>query len=190
MAARKEEMSRRKYARFGVAAVALIVAVAVAVPAFAGGAPTRVTQPIVGGAKFVPNRMFADTVHFKKDRLNIAKGGTITLVDKSKAPHSFSLVTKGQVPRSVRGMDACFEKGVCGKLAVEHGAVNPDTGEEQDPTTPLVNKGRAGFNQPGDSVLVPPGGRTKVKVTSAQALYYICAIHPWMNGAINGAPVR
>jgi plastocyanin len=183
-------MSRRKYVRIGVAAVAAIVAVAVAVPAFAGGAPTRVTQPIVGGTKFVPNRMIADTVHFKKDRLSIAKGGTITLVDKSKAPHSFSLVRKQQVPRTARGVDACFEGGVCGQLAVEHGAVNPDTGEEQDPTTPLVNKGKAGFNQPGDSILVPPGGKAKVKVTSAGPLYYICAIHPWMNGAINGAPVR
>jgi hypothetical protein len=182
-------MSRRKYMRVGVAAVALIVAVAVAVPALAGGPPSRTTQRIVGGVKFVPNRLMGDTMRFKKDRVNIAKGGTLAIVDTTKAPHSLSLVRKAQVPRTARGVDACFEKGACGQLAVEHGAINPDTGEEQDPTTPLVNKGKAGFNQPGDSVLIPPGGRTTVKVTSAQALYYICAIHPWMQGAINGQPV-
>jgi plastocyanin len=183
-------MSRRKYAPAGIAALAVIVAAAVAVPALGGAPPTRVTQKIVGGAKFVPNRSVSDTMHFRKDRLAVAKGGTITLVDTTKAPHTFSLVTKNQVPRKLSDVDACFERGVCGKLAVEHGAVNPDTGEEQDPTTPLVNKGKAGFNQPGDSVLIPPGGRVKVKVTSAQALYYICAIHPWMLGAINAPAPR
>ena len=184
-------MSRRKYARAGIAALAATLAVAVAVPAFAGGPPTRVTQPMVGGVKFVPNRMMADTMHFKKDRINIARGGTITLVDRTEAPHSFSLVRRGQVPRRAAGVDACFEKGACGQLAVDHGFIDPATGEErEEPTTPLVNKGKAGFNQPGDSVLIPPGGRVKVKVTSAQALYYICGLHPWMQGAINGQPVR
>jgi hypothetical protein len=183
-------MSRRKYAPMSIAAVAAIVALAIAVPALAGGPPTRVTQKVVGGVKFVPNRSISDTMHFRKDRLSVAKGGTITLVDTTKQPHSFSLVTKNQVPRKASDVDACFEKGPCGKLAVDHGAINPDTGEEQDPTTPLVNKGKAGFNQPGDSVLIPPGGRTKVKVTSAQSLYYICAIHPWMLGAINAPAPR
>jgi plastocyanin len=181
-------MSRRKYARAGLAAAVAVTAAAVAVPAFAA-APARVTQQTVGGPKFVPNRLFADTMHFKLDRINVKKGGTITLVDKTKAPHSFSLVKKSQVPRRAAAVDACFEKGPCGKLAVEHGAVNPQTGEEQDPTTPRVNVGKDGFNQPGDSVLIPPGGKTKVKVTSGQGLYYICAIHPWMQGAINAKPV-
>jgi hypothetical protein len=183
-------MSRRKYARAGIAAIAAIAAVAVAVPAFAGGPPTRVTQKIVGGPKFVPNRLIGDTMHFKKDRINIAKGGTLTVVDTTKAPHSLSLVKKSEVPRSARAVEACFEKGPCGKLAVAHGAVNPDTGEEQDPTTPLVNVGKAGFNQPGDSVLIPPGGKAKVKVTTSQGLYYICALHPWMLGSINAPAPR
>jgi hypothetical protein len=183
-------MSRRKHARVGIAAAAAIVAAAIAVPALAQGPPTRVTQKTVGGVKFVPNRLMGDTMHFKKDRLSVAKGGSITLVDSTKAPHSFSLVKKSEVPTRARGVDACFEKGPCAKLAVDHGAVNPVTGEEQDPTTFLVNKGKAGFNQPGDSVLIPPGGRTKVNVTGGQSLYYICALHPWMNGAINCQPVR
>src|SRR5215208_7702712 len=112
-------MSRRKYARAAIAALAVIVAAAIAVPALAGGPATRVTQKVVGGAKFVPNRSLSETMHFKKDRLLVAKGGTITLVDTTKAPHTFSLVTKNQVPRKLSDVDACFEKGPCGKLAVE-----------------------------------------------------------------------
>ena len=133
-------MSQRKHLRVGIAALAAIVAVAVAVPALAGTPPATVTQKIVGGTKFVPNRMIADTMHFKLDRINIQKGGTVRLVNTTGAPHTFSLVKKTEVPRTARGVDACFNKGPCGKLAVEHGAVNPDTGEDQEPTVPLVNK--------------------------------------------------
>jgi plastocyanin len=183
-------MSRRKYARFGVAAVAAIVAVAVAVPAFAGALPAQVTQKIVSHTKFVPNRYIQEGLRFKLDRINIRKGGTVTLVDTSKEDHTFSLVKRSQVPTTLRKLNNCFSpNGVCGKIAVEHGAVNPETGEEQEPTTPLVNAGKAGFNQPGDSVIVPGGKRVKVKVTSTQPQYYICAIHPWMQGAINAKPV-
>jgi len=183
-------MSRRKHARVGLAALAALGAAAIAVPAFAANPPARVTQPIVGGVRFVPNRSLSETVHFKKDRINIQKGGTITLVDRSHTDHSFSLVRQKQVPTNARQSENCFGKGPCDEIAVAHGAVNPVTGEEQEPTTPRVDVGKAGFNQPGDSVLIRPGGRVKVKVTTGHALYYICAIHPWMNGAINGQPVR
>jgi plastocyanin len=189
MAARKEQMSRRKYARAGIVAAAAVITAAIAIPALAA-APTRVTQKMVGGGKFVPNRSVSDTMHFKKDRLLVAKGGKVALVNTTGAPHTFSLVTKRQVPQKLAAVDACFEKGPCGKLAVEHGAVNPDTGEEQDPTVPLVNKGKAGFNQPGDSIIIPPHAKRSVAVTSGQSLYYICAIHPWMLGAINAPAPR
>jgi plastocyanin len=181
-------MSRGKQARVGVAAVAAITAAAVAVPAFAA-APSRAIQKVVGGAKVVPNRSFSDTMHFKKDVIQVQKGGTITLVDTTKAPHTFSIVKAKQLPKTPKQVENCFGKGPCDEIAIAHGAVNPDTGEEQDPTTPLVNAGKAGFNQPGDSVLIPPGGRVKVKVTGGQDLSYICAIHPWMQGKINVPPL-
>ena len=183
-------MSRRKYARAGLAVVVAVVAAAVAVPAFAAAPPASVTQKIVDKTTFKPNRYIQEGLRLKLDRINIRKGGTVTLVDASRQDHTLSLVKRSQVPTTVRQLDACFTpRGVCGKLGVEHGAVNPDTGEEQEPTTPLVNAGKAGFNQPGDSVIVPGGKRAKFKVTSTQALYYICAIHPWMQGAINAKPV-
>jgi hypothetical protein len=113
----------------------------------------------VGGVKFVPNRSIADTMHFQKDKIAVQKGGTLTLIDRTN------------------------------DLAVAHGAINPDTGEEQEPTTPLVNVGKAGFNQPGDSVIIPPGGRVKVKVTGGRDMSYLCAIHPWMLGKIDVPPL-
>jgi hypothetical protein len=84
-------------------------------------------------------------------------------------------------------MERCFGPGPCDEIAVDHGAVNPETGEEQEPTVPLVNKGAAGFNRIGDSVLIAPRKKVRVNVTAARGkrLYYLCAIHPWMQGRLD-----
>jgi hypothetical protein len=178
-------MSRHKFARPAIGAVAILAAAAVAVPALAA-APRNATMRAVGTVKMVPNRSITDGMHFQRDVLTIQTGGKMTLIDKTKAPHSWSVVKRGQVPANLRQMDACFGKGPCDELAVAHGAINPDTGEEQDPTTPLVNVGKDGFNTPGDSVLIPPGGKTSVNVSAAagSTLNMICAIHPWMQNKV------
>jgi plastocyanin len=178
-------MSRRKFARPAVGAVVVVVAAAIAVPALAA-APRNVTVKSIGKVVMVPNRSITDGMHFNRDGLTIQTGGKVTLVDETKAPHSWSAVKKGQVPRTLRQVDACFGKGPCDDLAVAHGAVDPNTGEEQEPTTPLVNVGKDGFNAPGDSVLIPPGRKTSVKITAApgSTLYMICAIHPWMQNKV------
>jgi plastocyanin len=179
-------MSRRKFARLAVPGLALLIATAIVVPAVAQpSASARVKLNTIGGVTFKANRFIQDNMRFSKNSISAKRGDTIVLTDKTKQPHSFSVVRKGQVPRKVRQIDGCFEGGPCGELFVKHGAVNPDTGEEQDPTTPLVNAGAEGFNQPGDSVLIPPGGKTTVRVTGSKDMNYICAIHPWMQGKID-----
>jgi plastocyanin len=178
-------MSRHKFARPALGALAILVAAALAVPALAA-APRNAVVNTVGGAKFVANRSITDSMHFKQDVVTIKSGGKVTLRDKTKAPHTWSVVKKGQVPGNLRQVDGCFGKGPCDELAISHGAVNPDTGEEQDPTTPLVNVGKNGFNTPGDSVLIPPGGKTSVKISApaGSTLHMICAIHPWMQNKV------
>ena len=178
-------MSRRKYARVAAPALAVVLAAAVVVPAIAQPAPNKATLQAVGKITFKANAFIKDGVHFNRNSVAIRQGGKLTLVDKTKQPHSFSLVKKGQLPRNVRQMDNCFGKGPCDDLAVAHGAIDPETGEDQEPTTPLVNVGKAGFNQPGDSVLIPPGGKARVDITGASDLYYLCAIHPWMLGRLD-----
>ena len=102
-------MSRSKHARVGLAAVVAILALAVAVPALAAtAAPRHVTETTVGGEKFVPNRLIADTMHFKLGTVRIKSGGTLTFVDKTKNAHTFSIVKKGQVPRTAKQVDNCF----------------------------------------------------------------------------------
>ena len=179
-------MSRRKLARVTVPALAVALAAAVVVPAFAQpSASARVGLATIGGVTFKANRYIQDNMRFSKNSISADRGDTIVLTDRTKQPHTLSIVRKNQVPRRVRQIDGCFENGPCGELFVKHGAVNPDTGEEQEPTTPLVNAGRAGFNQPGDSVIIPPGGKATVRVTGSRDMNYICAIHPWMQGKVD-----
>jgi hypothetical protein len=186
-AAGKDHMTRRKFRRLGAAGIAVLVAAAIAVPATTAqpSASARVKLSTIGGIKFKPNRFITDTMRFSKNVVAAQRGDRLVINDRTKEPHTLSLVRRGQLPRRLRQVDGCFEGGPCGQIAVDHGAVNPETGEEQEPTTPLVNKGRAGFNQPGDSVLIPPGGRTSVAISGSRDMYYLCALHPWMQGRID-----
>ena len=180
-------MSRRKFARVAVPGLALVVATAIAVPAVAqsGDASARVKLTTIGGVSFKANEYIQDNMRFNKDSVTVSTGDRLVINDRTKQPHTLSVVRKGQLPRNVRQIDGCFEGGPCGELFVKHGAVNPETGEEQDPTEPLVNAGKAGFNQPGDSVIIPPRGKATIRISGAKDMRYLCAIHPWMQGTIN-----
>jgi hypothetical protein len=181
-------MTQRTLARVAVLALAAALAAVTVVPAGADpaqDAQNTVTLNMIGGVKFKPNRFISDTVRFAEDVVNIRSGGRLTIRDKTRQPHTLSLVKRSQVPRNVGQVDGCFGKGPCDDIAQDHGAVDPDTGEERPPTEPLVNKGAPGFNQPGDSVFIPPGKKATVRVTGNKDLHYICALHPWMLGRVN-----
>jgi plastocyanin len=179
-------MTRRTFARAAAPALGLLVAVAAVAPAVAGAAPSKATLKMVGGMVFEPNRLVGDDMRFNKDVITIKSGGTLSLVDKTGAPHSFSLVKKGQVPRTMKQVDGCFGAGPCDEVAAAHDAIDPETGELREPTKPLVDVGKAGFDRPGDSVVIAPKQKGKVKITAKKGttLYFICAVHPWMQGKI------
>ena len=159
---------------------------AAVVPATAQNAPSKATLNVVGKSEFKANRYVKDGMRFGTDITAIKSGGTLTIVNKTDQPHSLSLVKKSQLAKNMAQMEACFGRGPCDELAVAHGAIDPETGEQQDPTVPLVNVGKAGFDQPGDSVVFAPKSKTKVKITAKKGaqLNFLCAIHPWMQGKL------
>lgn len=180
-------MSRRTLARAAVPALGLAVALAAVVPATAQDASSKATLNVVGMAQFKANRYVMDGMRFGRDITVIKSAGTLTIVNKTDQPHSFSLVKKSQLARNMAQMEGCFGRGPCDELAAAHGAINPETGEQQDPTKPLVNVGKDGFDQPGDSVVFGPKSKTKLKITAKKGtqLYFLCAIHPWMQGKLD-----
>ena len=152
-----------------------------AAPAGAATAPRQATLTAIGGVELKPNRYVQDNMRFNKDRVVIRSGGTLTVRNRTDAPHTISLVKASDQPRSLRRMEACFEGGVCSELMGAHGVTSP----EAEPTVPLVDVGATGLDRAGDSALFMEDPlRLKVTAAAGRSLYYICLIHPWMQGRI------
>jgi plastocyanin len=163
--------------------VLLAAVVGVALCAFmvgtAGAAPAKKKLTILGKTTFKPGQFAKDTQRFTPKNLTVSPGDKVVLRNKAKTqdPHTISLVRKRQLPDS-------FECPACDAIFAAHGE-DPNTGE---PANAVVDVGDPGFDQPGDSIFIPPGPPGKQKITidiSADAgtnLFYLCAIHPWMQG--------
>jgi hypothetical protein len=182
------KLSRRARLR----AVALAASTAVLVLAGSGLAtaatPTGVTQKVdieltKGKLKFV-------------GPASVAPGDQLEIVNdtnpKQVGPHTFSLVTKGSLPKTPNARKNCFTpKHICLAVATWHG-FNPKT--EQITKNP-AKAGAAGWSTAGNATgkkgdswfTEKKGGTFSQEVTAAAGttLYYMCAVHPWMQGKVN-----
>jgi plastocyanin len=170
-----------------LAGVALATTIAIAaVPAVGSAAQTKTTKAridILDGSSFVANRYFKDRMRFNKDVYEVKSGTTIRFVSKTPdEPHTISIVKKSDLPKTVAAAGKCFSTGICAALAAAHGFPEGDG----PPTTPVVNEGAAGYDVPGDSTVVDPGGKGNFKVTAkkGKTLYFMCIIHPQMQAQI------
>lgn len=117
---------------------------------------------------------------------------------KKVGPHTFSLVTKGVLPKTPNARKNCFTpKHICMSIAKWHG-FNPKT--EKISTNP-VDVGPEGWSTLGDNSKKGDSwfsGETKAgtsitkQVTADPAatptLYFFCAIHPWMQAKTQVLP--
>ena len=112
----------------------------------------------------------------------IRSGGKLTLRNRQEAPHTFSIVTKKDLPNATNKILDCGSPGtICDSLFTAH---QPDA--EGNPTVPIVDVGAPGIDQPGDSVIVNPKQTVKVNVSAAKGktLLFMCGIHAWMQGKL------
>ncbi|MBA2346980.1 MAG: hypothetical protein H0V81_01675 [Solirubrobacterales bacterium] len=162
------------------------VTVAATVPTV-GWALTTTTKPriqILGGASFEANRFIQDKQRFNKDVYQVKSGAKIQINSKTKEePHTVSVVSRRDLPKSVADFGKCYRGGICAQLEKDHGA--PENGEGP-PTNPLVDKGATGFDARGDSIVIDPGGKGRFTVSAkkGRTLYIMCVIHPWMQAKI------
>jgi hypothetical protein len=175
-------LGRRKLFVVPVTALAVAgVAVGSAVAA-GGGAPKVDKIKAVGSIKAKPGFYIQDMLRYTPYTSSVKSGGTISLTagkgGLGEGPHSFSLVKKSQLPKTAKQINKCK---VCQQIAQEHGA---DPNSEAPPQKPFIDGGD-GFNKPGDSTFFD-GKAQKLKVTAKKGttLYFMCAIHPWMQGSI------
>jgi hypothetical protein len=133
---------------------------------------------------------------------SVYQGDELTVVSetdpKKVGPHTFSLVTKGSLPKTPNARKNCFTpKHICMSIAKWHG-FSPKT--EKISINP-VEAGPEGWSTLGNNSKTGDSwfsGETKKgtsitqKVTADPAttptLYFVCAIHPWMQGKTNVLP--
>jgi len=158
----------------------------------------------LAGAAVVPTGTTATiSMELAKGKLKFAGPETVTVGDslevinktnpKQVGPHTFSLVTRGSLPKTRKAMNSCFSpKKICLAIAKWHG-FNPKT---EKITTNLVKAGPAGWSTMGDSsgkkgdswfTGEKKKGTHVTQTVTAEAgttLYFMCAVHPEMQGQV------
>jgi plastocyanin len=154
------------------------------------GATVKVHEQV----KFVVNRYVQDGMRFVPGTVTVKSGCTVTFGFASRDqsdPHSLSIVRKSDLPKTTAQMENCRICRQIGARLVKH------PGEPPGPNNPIVhwivNAGNPGLDVPGDSVGIleakgAPRGHSSVTVLvsapSGRTLYFICGLHPWMQGKI------
>jgi hypothetical protein len=164
------------------AAALLVLAAA---PAFASGA-TIYMKDDKKGLRFVA----PENVLIAGEELKV-----VNQTDPRKVgPHTFSLVTKGSLPKTSNARKFCFAKGrICRSIAQWHGVkgdgpvkVNPVDagGKGWDTMGTTSTTGDSWFtgNKPGTSISLPIAAAPPAP--THEEIYFLCAIHPWMQGSV------
>ncbi len=121
----------------------------------------------------------------------VSEGARLTIVNKTAprkiGPHTFSLVKKGELPKTKKERKSCFEGNICFTIAMAH-RFDPETERINRPKVEVGGKGwNKSFGKKGDSWYTETKGeKTGRRVTAAagKTLYYLCAVHPGMQGKI------
>ena len=181
-------MTQRKLLA-GLTTIGLVVGGGAVAAAATGAASGHATINAVTSVKVKINRYIQDGTRWQNDVYTVRSGGSISIVNlaASDGPHTFSVVKKSELPKTVAQVNNCK---VCLTIAKEHGA-NPNS--ETAPKFPFVENGTgsaqpANVDQVGDSAFIPPkqGAKVTLKVTAkpGTTLYFMCAIHPWMQAKL------
>ena len=175
-----------------VIAAALLVAGGIAavtanmLSAITPGASARTVRTI-GGESFVPNGRIAANMRFLPGDIRIRSGGKLTFrqQDTTQDHHTLTIVDAADIPNNINDVFNCGAPGtVCDEVFTALG--NP--GPNGPPPPPVYN---APGSMPGldarlDTLVVGPGESVSATVSApaGTTLYYMCAIHAWMQGRI------
>ena len=176
---------RRSLKPLAVATTAVLLLTIVA--AGSGLAHSRNTITANNEFSFKPNKALNVEFRFKPGTLRIGHGEKLTFQEGPAIPpspeveaHTLSIVAKSDVPQTIEEVFACE---ACGPILAGH---DPDNNGEP-PFNPVVNVGKPGLNQPGDSILITnedPVIKARVTAQAGTTLRFICSIHPWMQGKL------
>lgn len=167
---------------FALLTTAVLVFAPAATGSVAGGVPgPKAHAPnivrLVGTETFEANALIQATFRFSPERQFPHTGERVRWLDRDHTmdPHTVTVVRKSQLPTS---LPEVFNCAPCNDALDAHFGAGP-------PVT-RVNVGAAGLDAPGDSLLLFDGENigAKISAPSGKRLFYLCAIHPWMQGQL------
>lgn len=180
----------RKWIVRGTATAVAAFAAIAATSAMASSHSAGLTIKAVDhGSTYVINKSVTDRMFFSPGTATVKSGETLTFKYDGMAmdePHTISIVRRGDLPKTDKQMGNC---AICNKIAMTH-IKNPHAppGPTNDIVHWIVDKGKAGLDEPGDSIAIEGMKHMSVsiKVTAppGTTLYFLCAVHPWMQGEI------
>lgn len=182
-------MNKQRVLRASAGICAVVAAVAVSVATAATHAAGLTIKATDKGASYVINKSVTDKMYFTPGKATIKSGQTLTFEYDGKPgeePHTVTIVAVKDLPRTAAQMNNCT---ICNKTAAGH-LKNPHAppGPTNDIAHWTVNKGRAGLDEPGDSIAIEGAKHRsisiKVTAPAGTVLHFICAVHPWMQGTL------
>jgi hypothetical protein len=174
-----------------------IITIAIGLAAVFALAPAMANAAELGPANTVYMKAGKGGLRFEAPK-TIVSGEELEVLNqtnpKQVGPHTFSLVTKGSIPKTPKARQTCFTpKHICMAIAHWHG-----TNGKGPITKNPVKAGAEGWDtlgsitKTGDSWFTGSKPNTSIvqKVTAAAGttIYFMCAIHPWMHGSIEVLP--
>ena len=170
-----------------IGVTAALTLAAMAGPASAAVAPAA-TVEVRGGDILQPGLFIKNNFRFVPRNITVSSGDVVRWVDRDRDaddPHTVTIARKADLPQNIAQLEACYEPGaLCAETLEAH-----DPGSDQQPPFDFrVTRGGPGLNARGDSLLF--GGpfdqaiRAPVTAAAGRTLYYLCVIHPWMQGSI------
>ena len=177
-------MSRRTL--FVLATAVVVTATTVGAGMALAGEDATPRGPVGGGGaiqtrgaeRIEPNELIYSTFRFSPEKAVVDSGQQLRWVhnDQGEDPHTATIVEHSDLPTDFA---ETFNCRVCNQALRAHfagGALKRKVD---------VN-GDGGLSKPGDSLLFFPGQDISTQVTARPGtkLFYLCAIHPWMQGKI------
>jgi plastocyanin len=176
-------MRRRSLLAIGAAVVLTGTTIAAGIAVAGGPSPAG---PIGGGGSIStrgedamePNGLIYSTFRFSPEKAVVDSGQQLRWVhrDQGVDPHTATIVERAALPDTIQEVFMCR---ACGRALDAHfggGALQRKVDVDGD----------GGLSAPGDSVWFVPGQDVSRQVTASSGtkLFYLCAIHPWMQGRI------
>jgi plastocyanin len=172
--------------RFAIFGSVLLLATAPTTIAAANNRPTTIAA--VGSFEVRINQSLDVTFRFAPGSVSVKSGSQIRFVNRSgfDEVHTLTIAKRRELPRTIDEIFNCGGPGTACEPAQGH----VDENFEPIPGNEVLKDGRPGLNRVGDSLFVGARGSegarliARVRAPAGTNLFFLCAVHPWMQGVI------